>query len=155
MQKFLFFVFCLSLTTIPYAARQINKQFSPVKQGIEGYIYRISGNQMPSPNRLPAPPRGIQTTLFIYEATNIKDVVRKGGSAFYLSISKKLISTILSDRSGHFAIELPAGSYSLFTKVNCLLYANAFDVKNNIGLVKVYKGKVVSTIIRIDAGASY
>jgi hypothetical protein len=155
MQKFLFCVFCLLLTTIPYAAREINKQLPPVKQGIEGYIYRISGNQMPSPNRLAAKPHGIQTTLFIYEATNTKDVVRKGTSAFYLSISKKLISTVLSDSSGHFAIELPIGSYSLFTKVNGLLYANSFDVENNIGLVKVIKGKVTSTIIRIDAGASY
>jgi hypothetical protein len=155
MQKFLFYFFYWILTTITCTAGGRNNSFPPMNQGIEGFIYRVSGNQMPSPNRSRTRLYGLQTTLFIYEATNIKDVTRKNTSAFYLFINKKLIATVLSDSTGHFAVELPVGSYSLFTKVNGLLYANSFDVENNIGLVKVIKGKMTSTIITVDAGASY
>ena len=125
------------------------------KQGISGLVYRISGNQMPSPNRLAAKPNGIKTTLFIYEVTNIKEVIRKESSSFYYSINKKLIATVHSDSTGHFYIQLPVGVYSVFTKVNQLFYANTFDEKNNIAPVKVEKGKISVITIKMDAGAVY
>jgi len=125
------------------------------KQGISGFVYRISGNQMPSRNRPAAQPPGIQTTLFIYEVTNIKDVTRKETSSFYYSINKKLIVTVHSDSTGHFLVQLPIGLYSVFTKVNRLFYANTFDEKNNIAPVKVEKGKISVIKIKMDAGAIY
>lgn len=130
-------------------------QSSTLKQGISGFVYRISGNQMPSPNRPASKPNGLKTTLFIYEVTNIKDVSRKETSAYYYSIHKKLISTVHSDSTGHFLINLPAGIYSVFTKVNQLFYANTFDEKNNIAPVKVEKGKMSVITIKLDAGTIY
>ncbi|OIR06942.1 hypothetical protein GALL_108480 [mine drainage metagenome] len=110
---------------------------------------------MPMPGVTPPKPSPLSTVIYIYEATNIKDVVRNGTSAFYLSVNKKLISTVQSDSTGHFIIELPAGDYSLFTKVNNLFYANNFDVNNNIALIKVEEGKIASAVIKVDAGAVY
>ncbi|MEO8417024.1 MAG: hypothetical protein ABI472_25395, partial [Ginsengibacter sp.] len=51
--------------------------FKPIwckKQGMEGYLYKVSGNQMPSPDIKPAPPAGIKSTLYVYELTNISQV---------------------------------------------------------------------------------
>jgi hypothetical protein len=155
MQKFLFYTLCFFFTILFFIPGKIIAQSSNLKQGISGFVYRISGNQMPSPNRPPAKPYGLQTTLFIYEVTNIKDVIRKGSSSFYYSINKKLISTLHSDSTGHFLIKLPVGVYSVFTKVNHLYYANSFDEINNIAPVKVEKGKISEIIIKIDAGAFY
>lgn len=155
MQKFLFYTFCASFTILFFPSGKIIAQSSMLKQGISGFVYRISGNQMPSPNRPPTKPNGIATTLFIYEVTNIKEVTRKETSSFYYSINKKLISTVHSDSLGHFYIQLPIGVYSVFTKVNRLFYANTFDEKNNIAPVKVEKGKISVINIKVDAGAFY
>jgi len=155
MQKFLFYSLCTSFAIFFLTTGKIIAQSSNLKQGISGFVYRISGNQMPSPNRPAAKPNGIKTTLFIYEVTNIKDVARKEMSPFYYSINKKLIATIHSDSTGHFNIQLPIGLYSVFTKVNRLFYANTFDEKNNIAPVKVEKEKISAINIKVDAGAVY
>ncbi len=110
---------------------------------------------MPIPGVETAKPFPFSTIVYFYEATNIKDVARNGTSAFYLSINKKLVATIQSDNTGHFIIELPPGSYSLFTKINNLFYANSFDANNNIALIKVEEGKLTSTVIKVDADAVY
>jgi len=155
MQKFLFYILCFLFTIFFFSTGKIIAQAFNLKQGISGFVYRISGNQMPSPNRTPSKLNGIKTTLFIFEVTNIKDVARKETSSFYYSINKKLISTIHSDSVGHFYIQLPIGVYSVFTKANRLFYANTFDEKNNIAPVKVEKGKISVITIKMDAGAVY
>ncbi|PWT72852.1 MAG: hypothetical protein C5B59_14780 [Bacteroidetes bacterium] len=124
-------------------------------QGIEGHVFRISGNQMPSPDVKPRAPRGIQTTVYIFELTNLSQVEREGQSAFYRSISTKLIKTTKSDGSGFFKVKLPPGHYSLFTKKDSLFYANLFDGSNNIAPVQVTPGKMSRIDIRVDYDAVY
>ncbi len=147
----------MAIITASFIACHQNKisQSVNMKQGIEGYVYRISGNQMPQPGIEPPPPPPFSTTVYIYEATNISEVIRVKQSAYYRSINKKLITTVQSDSTGHFAVELPVGSYSLFTKVKDLFYANMFDMYNNIALVKVDSAKTTAATIKVDAGAIY
>ena len=126
------------------------------KQGIEGYVYRIFGNQMPSPNIKPSTPKGTKkTTIYIYERTNISQVVRQGHTSFYVSILSKLVTTTMSDSSGYFKIKLPPGRYSLFTKKDTLFYANWFDKDNNIAPIEVLPGKMTKAEIRVDYDAAY
>ncbi|HVM88891.1 MAG TPA: hypothetical protein VMT76_11950 [Puia sp.] len=125
------------------------------KQGIEGYVYRISGNQMPSPDVKPIPPKGISTFLYIYELTNLSQVQRQGQSAFYYSIPSKLITRIETDTNGYFKINLPAGRYSLFVKKDKLFFANWFDKDNNIAPVEVLPGKFSKVEFRVDYDAVY
>lgn len=113
-----------------------------VHQGIEGTVYVRSGNQMPSPGRPRPVPRGIQTTLYVYELTNITQVARVGQSAYYQSIRTKLVRAVETDSLGHFRIGLPVGRYSLFTKKNGNFYASVFDMENNIAPVEVMEGKM-------------
>jgi hypothetical protein len=135
----------------------INIFMKPIlkKQGIEGFVYRISGNQMPSPNKKPSTPKGTKTTIYFYELTNINQVTKPGSSPFYATIKTKFIKKTESDSSGHFSIQLPAGDYSIFTKKDTLFYANWFDEKNNIAPAKVVSGKITKVEIKVDYDAAY
>ena len=125
------------------------------KTGIEGYIFRISGNQMPSPDVKPSPPKGIKAVLYIYELTSFSQVTRQGESGFYSTIRTRLVQTITSDDSGYFFASLPPGEYSLFTKKDALFYANNFDGNNHIAPVKVVTHKVSQVNVNIDYDAVY
>lgn len=155
MPKIFLFIFCYALTITACSPLKNKRSPNMAQQSIEGFVYNIVGNHMPSPNFPVQSQIGVLTTIYIYEATNIKDVSRKGNSAFYLTINKKIVTTIQSDSTGYFAVALPVGNYSLFTKIGNLFYANAFDIENNIALVKVEPGKITKTVIKIDAGATY
>jgi hypothetical protein len=125
------------------------------KTGIEGYIFRISGNRMPSPDAKLSPPKGIKAVLYIYELTSFRQVTRQGETGFYTDIHTRLIQTITSDESGYFYASLPPGEYSLFTKKDALFYANNFDGDNHIAPVKVVAHKVTQANVNVDYDATY
>ena len=125
------------------------------KSGLEGYIFRISGNRMPSPDTKASPPHGSKAVLYIYELTNVSQVTKQGESAFYSSVRTKLVQTVTSDESGYFHAALPPGEYSLFTKKDALFYANNFDGNNNIAPVKVLPKKLTQVNVNIDYDAVY
>ena len=125
------------------------------KQGIEGYAYRITGNQMPSPDLKPKPPKGIKTTLYIFELTDLSQVTRQGQSSFYSSVRTKLIKKVETATDGRFRVQLPPGRYSLFTKKDELFYANWFDGNNNIAPAEVLPKKMTRVEVRIDHDAYY
>ncbi len=139
--------FCLAVL-LP-AFRQVKKT------GIEGYIFKVAGNRMPSPDVKLSPPKGIPATLYIYELTNLNQLTRVDESAFYSTIKTRLVKTTESDASGYFSVALPAGQYSLFTKKDALFYANYFDGQNNVAPVKVSPGKVTQVNVNVDYEASY
>lgn len=125
------------------------------REGIEGYVYKVSGNQMPSPDIKRPAPKGIKTTIYIYELTNIKQVKSDNRSSLYSAISSKLVKTIESNSKGYFKASLPAGKYSVFTKEGDLFYANLFDQDNNIAPVEVLRKKRTKIEIKMDHGAVY
>jgi hypothetical protein len=125
------------------------------KTGIEGYIFRISGNRMPSPDTKLSPPKGVKAVLYIYELTSFSQVTKLGESAFYSSIRTRLIQSVTSDDSGYFLVSLPPGEYSIFTKKDALFYANNFDGNNHIAPVKVLSHKVTQVNVNIDYDAVY
>ena len=125
------------------------------KTGIEGYIFRISGNRMPSPDVKLSPPKGIKAILYVYQLTTLSQVTKAGESAFYSHISTKLVQTVTSDESGYFYLALPSGEYSLFTKKDALFYANNFDGDNHIAPVRVSANKVTQVNVNIDYDAVY
>jgi hypothetical protein len=125
------------------------------KQGIKGYVLQDTGNQMPSPDEPASRPKGVKTTVYVYQKTNLSQVTRNGTEPFYNAIKTKLVKTVQTTSKGYFFVPLPAGTYSLFTKVNGRLYANSFDVDNNIAPVVVTKGRVSESNLTISAGVSY
>lgn len=126
-----------------------------VKQGIQGYVYLVSGNQMPSPDIKKTPSKGIRTTIYIYELTNISQVVQQGQQPFYSAVNSRFIQDVQSNEDGSFKVSLPPGKYSLFTKKDTLFYANRFDEVNNISPVEVLPKEVTSIEIKMDYNAFY
>jgi hypothetical protein len=126
-----------------------------IAEGIEGTVYHVSGNQMPSPDIPRTPARAIKTTVYVYELTNISKVTRANEGSFYTAINSKLVKQFESDKKGHFKIALPPGKYSIFTKKDTLFYANRFDGQGNIAPVEVLPGTITTHDVRIDYDAVY
>jgi hypothetical protein len=124
-------------------------------QGIKGFVSELVGNQMPSPDNPPVEPTRIKTRIYVYEATSLDQVKRSGTEPFYEEIYTKRIKTVVSDDDGFFAVELPAGRYSIFTKVNGKFYANTFDGNNIIAPVEVNSAGITELNIIISANATF
>ena len=119
-------------------------------QGVQGTVYVVSGNQMPSPRVKRSPLKGVRSTVYIYELTPLSRVVRQGQSAYYSAVQTPLVKQVETDSLGHFCTCLPVGRYSLFTKKNGFFYANLFDATNNIAPVEVVKGQMSTLDCHIE-----
>jgi hypothetical protein len=117
--------------------------FLPVDStGIEGSVYSVSGNQMPTPHRKSFR-KGVRSTIYVFTLTGSDQVTRLAGSPYYYSaIKTRMVRQADTDTNGHFSLLLPAGRYSIFTKKGDLYYASRRDDKNNIAPVDVSPGKM-------------
>jgi hypothetical protein len=154
MRVFLTIV-CLSLTILGCNHSKNLTSANKLKQGIRGTVKEVTGNRMPGPGRELPEPKAVMTTVYVYEVTNLSQVVQEGTSPLYRSIKSRLIDSVMTDEKGNFAFSLEAGTYSLFAKVDGKYFANSFDGKNNIAPVTVEEGKVAETSILINDKATY
>lgn len=125
------------------------------RTGIRGRVLLVQGNQMPSPDQPPPVPQGFQTTLYVYELTNISQVAREGSSAFYSSVATPLIKEIKTGKDGRFKVKLKPGAYSLFVKKGGLFYSSQFDQHNNIHPIEVKDGKMTEVEFQANYDAVY
>ena len=154
MKHKVFILFLFSLTIL--ACSSVKKaNSSAISQGFIGQITELTGNQMPMKGAQPAIPKGIATTVFIYEPTNINQVRRLGTAASYTAINTKLVASVDTDSTGNFTIALPVGNYSVFVKQGSQFYANLFDTNNNIALFTVEEGKLTKVNLAVSSGASF
>ena len=128
-----------------------------IKQGLTGVVIEVRGNQMPMKNapKASSGSNGIQTTVFVYEPTNISQVSRIETSPVYTAIRTKLVASVETDSTGRFTVALPPGSYSVFVKQGKGYFANLFDTNNNIALFTVEEGKLTEVKLTINNKASY
>jgi hypothetical protein len=136
----------------------VSAPISTIKQGVQGLVTQILGNQMPSPES------GTQkkntgtpylTTVFFYEPTNINQVNRMESAPLFLSIYTKMVASVSTDSTGAFKAALPVGTYSVFVQVDKKFFANTFDIRNNISLVSVEEGKLTDIKIKVNNAATY
>lgn len=127
----------------------------PVREGITGFIYEESGNQMPMKGAEPQKAKGLSTTIYIYELTNLGQVHRVDNTPFYTAVLTRAVATAHSDSTGAFTIRLAPGSYSLFVKLGDRFYANNFDTGNNIAPVTVQKDKLSAVRFLVNPSAAY
>lgn len=154
MKHKLFILFLFSLTIL--ACSSVKKaNSSAVTQGFTGQITEVLGNQMPMKGGPPVVPKGIATTVLIYEPTNISQVRRMGTAAVYTAIETKLVASVDTDSTGNFTIALPVGAYSVFVKQGSQFYANLFDANNNIALFTVEEGKLTQVKLSVSSKASF
>lgn len=123
------------------------------KQGLNGQVFWVSGNQMPGPEAVLSPNQGAVREILVYELTTLADATQVG--PFFRDIKTKLVGTAQSKPDGTFKIKLPIGNYSVFTKERNGLYANLFDGQGNINPVAVRAGQYAWKTITIDYDVAY
>ncbi|MBX2962316.1 MAG: carboxypeptidase regulatory-like domain-containing protein [Cyclobacteriaceae bacterium] len=123
------------------------------QQGISGKVEWISGNQMPGPDRVASPAKGIKREVLIHRCTALSQVNANG--VFFSDIQTPLIAKVKSNKKGNFKLKLPEGEYSLFIKEKQGLFANRFDDKCRINYVSVKPGKFTEITILVDYEAAY
>jgi hypothetical protein len=100
---------------------------SPKTIRLTGVVWRVSGNQMPSPD-MPTPSfAGYATRVYFFAPTRLKDARRAGPGGFYSNIPSPLVAQATTDAKGRFRIRLAPGRYSMFIGKDSLYYANIFD----------------------------
>lgn len=94
---------------------------------VSGVVWRVTGNQMPSPD-MPTPSYGgYATQVYFYSPTNQRDVRRAGRQGFYAYIPSSLVAKASTDAAGRFRVRLTPGRYSVFIGKDSLFYANILD----------------------------
>ena len=124
-----------------------------VSEGLNGKVLWFEGNLMPGPGAPVNTGTPVEREILIYKLTKESETEKQ--EMLYSEINTELAATVNSDENGNFAISLPPGSYSLFTKEEGGLFANSYDGAMNIHPVVVKPGEVTSTEIQINYKAVY
>jgi hypothetical protein len=129
------------------------KNQKKLKQGIEGKVFWIAGNQMPGPDRPPTPQVGVKREILVYEKVRASEATQQNG--FFVHVPGRVVAQVESKPDGSFRVKLPPGEYSVLVKEQGGLFANLFDQDNFINPVSV-KPKTFSWLtIAIDYEAAY
>lgn len=144
MRKFLF------LTTFLVSACATVQ----LRQGVEGRILWVAGNQMPGPGMERTTPDGIQRELHVYQPTTINDV-SKNEEGFFTNVKTKRVAVINSTKDGSFKLRLPPGTYSVFVKEAEGLFANQFDQHYTINPVVVQEKQFTQLTVIVNYQAAY
>lgn len=154
MKPILFIFFIGSLLSLSCGnSRQLNDQ--KIQQGLEGVVQMVSGDRMPSPDIPLAEPTGYLTTVYIHRLTELSQLRKMNKAGLFATIPTPLVASVTTDSSGHFAVELPTGEYSVFVKYENGFYANWFNEKNQIGPALVQEKKLTRLKLLISADATF
>lgn len=130
------------------------KPAAPITQGLTGYVYKETGNQMPSPNRAPRKPKGIKCDLYIYQPTTLRQAT--GGPTSFTGVNTKLITVVHTDSLGHYAVNLSPGRYSVFIRTDeGSFFADESDDKGTLNPVEVIANKLTDRNLTLRSGAVY
>jgi hypothetical protein len=154
MKHILFFICAFSLFLLGCSSAKKAKK-SLITEGLAGQITEVSGNRMPMADAPRSVPKGILTTLYVYELTNKGQVQSEGNSPIYTAIATKQVASVLTDSSGNYQISLAPGTYSLFIKMGEKYYSNLYDEKNNIAPVTVEPGKITRANLQVSLNARF
>jgi hypothetical protein len=123
------------------------------RQGIQGQVFWVSGNQMPGPGKSIPAEQGITREILIYKAAMLQEVEQK--DQFFNNVKTELVTNTLSKPDGSFKIKLPPGKYSIFTQEPEGLFANIIDQNGCVSCVEVRPKKYSWVVITVDYEAAY
>jgi hypothetical protein len=152
--RFFLFLFVAGFSLFSACKIPQKKPKTAIVQGVKGVILEITGNQMPRIGAPASEPKPYPTTVFFYEPTDITRTQQWNRGPLFTNIYTKLILAINTDSSGVFTAKLPVGTYSVFVQAGQNFYANSFDIRNNINLVSVEKGKLTELNMVVNFASS-
>lgn len=128
-------------------------------QGVRGQVIWVEGNLMPQIVDEGEEPeaRGVREpvarTLLFYRPVRMSEVEFVDG--FFKGLPGVPVATVSSDEDGRFELELPEGTYSVFSKEPDGLWAGRFDGEGVVSPVEVKPGQFTEVQLRIDYEAAY
>lgn len=126
----------------------------PVTQGISGFIYQVTGNQMPMKGKpIQRHGKGIAREVWIYHATTAQQA--QGQMPLFTKINTRLALKVMSDSTGHYQAALPVGLYSVFVKEGDQFFASETDGPGIINPAQVVANKVTIRNVTVNIGAAY
>jgi len=144
----------LVLLTMVSCSVQQAKSSAPVTQGISGFIYQVTGNQMPMKGKpIQRHGKGIAREVYIYQATTLQQV--QGQMPLFTKINTHLAVKVKSDSTGHYQASLPVGLYSVFVKEGDQFFASETDGPGIINPAQVMANKVTNRNVTVNIGAAY
>jgi len=123
------------------------------KEGIDGQVFWISGDQMPGPGKVLTPQQGVVREILFYNRLTLNDV--KLENQFAHNITAEPVASLWSKADGTFRVKLPPGTYSAFTREPAGLFANNIDRDGCISCVVVKPRQFSWLVISIDYEAAY
>ena len=148
-------LFSLSLTACAQKHTRRKSAKPIVMQGICGVVIVKRGNHMPSPDGPPPANSYAEREVLIFPLLNMSQV-DAGGNGFITSVREaKPVQTVKSGKDGKFCVSLPVGQYSVLVREPKGLYANSFDMHNNIFPVNVQKNQSVAVTVSITHQAVF
>jgi hypothetical protein len=122
---------------------------------VSGVVWRVTGNQMPSPD-MPTPSYGgYATQVFFFSPTNLRDARRVGQQGFYAYIPSSLAAKASTDAEGRFRVRLTPGRYSVFIGKDSLFYANILDGEGYLNPVLIGRDGKRRIELKADWDARY
>lgn len=138
---------CIALFLLPACAQKTIR--------LTGVVWRVEGNQMPSPDMPEASYAGYATQVYFFAPTARKDARRAGPGGFYTNIPSPLIAKTETDAKGRFRIRLAPGRYSVFIGKDSLYYANILDGDGFLNPIVVAKDGKRGIELKADWDARY
>ena len=144
----------IAVLTIIACTMQKTNLGKPIKQGIEGHIYLVTGNQMPMKGKpIQRHGKGIVREVWIYKATTMQQA--EGQTPLFTKINTSLAAKVKSDSTGHYQAALPAGLYSVFVKEGNQYFASESDGTGTLNPAEVLTAKVTTRNITVNHDAAY
>ena len=123
--------------------------------GVSGVVWRVTGNQMPSPD-MPMPSYGgFATQVYFFSPTAQRDARRAGTGGFYANIPSMLVARASTDAQGRFRVRLAPGRYSVFIGRDSLFYANILDGDGILNPVVIGREAKRNIELKADWDARY
>jgi hypothetical protein len=128
--------------------------FCMLPQGIKGHILLVYNTSMPLKGMAKQKGRPISTVVYIYEATNVNQLVDQDGN-FAKGVNARLLKQVRSDNTGKFKLRLVPGKYSIVLGYQNGIYIPYFSGDTGVAFVEVLKGQFQEIDLSIIASSTY
>ena len=128
--------------------------FCFLPQGIKGHVLLDNNTAIPLKGSAKQKGRPISTMVYIYEASNIDQLIAQEGN-YAKGIKAKIVKQVRSDKTGKFKLRLAPGKYSIVLGYQEGVYIPYFSGNTGVAFVEVPKHQYQEIDLLIIASSIY
>jgi hypothetical protein len=128
--------------------------FCILPQGIKGHVLLDNNTAIPLKGSAKQKGRPISTMVYIYEASNIDQLIAQEGN-YAKGIKAKIVKQVRSDKTGKFKLRLAPGKYSIVLGYQEGVYIPYFSGNTGVAFVEVPKHQYQEIDLLIIASSIY